>query len=311
MADHNTETRAAIARILGSGTYLKWAASPFHLIDARKVAAEWDGTKRPNCGDPFALGIQRMIQQHRATAPPLPPPAVAIADIWTHDAAFTEGGLSNFAGTARTRAYQLGWRAVYVQLLHTNYGPANEAEMALSQWAQWLKVGWGTYGQGSDPFQDGKDAAAICRRLPALRGWKANGENWAEGDGRWKTEAFLRGWQEGGAPVPLGWSVNSSDTGNYPRDYDYETALSSLLADIDAQVYGADHPGLTVGACLANFAKTSASKPDPVPVNRTTMTFSVDGDGGGPFNDYRTWPGPRRLWRPDKATPATFEALAR
>lgn len=294
--------REGLARIFGSGTYVSWAAKLGNLIDARKLAAEYAGTRKNTCGDPFAQGIQILCREN----PPTPtPPVSALAGIWRRDAAFTEGGLSNFNGPSRERAFTLGWTAVYVQLLHTTYAAANEAEMALSQWAKWEKVGWGTYGQGSDPLQDGRDAAAICRRLPTLRGWKANGETWAEGEGRWKTEAFLRGWNEGGAPVPLGWSVNSSDTASSPRQYDYATALSVPGADIDPQVYGADHPQLTVGACLGNLALI------PVPVDRTTMSFSILASGSGPFPDYRTWPGPRRLWRPDSATVATWEALRR
>lgn len=301
--------RQALSLIFGSGTYLKWAASPFHLIDARKLAAEFDGDSRTRCGDPFAQGLQDLCRENPPLVPP--PPPSPLADIWTHDAAFTEGGLSNFNSAPRDRARATGWTVVYVQLLHTGYVAANLEEMAKSVWNAWLKVGWGAYGQNTDPYQDGKDAAAICKAHSALRGWKANGEDWAERDGRWKTEAFLRGWQDGGAPVPLGWSVNSSDTGNYPRDYDYAMALSSPGSDIDPQVYEADHPTYTVGACLANLAKTDASKPQPVPVNRTSMTFSIDGNGNGPFGDYKTWPGPRRLYRPDKATVSTFDQLAR
>lgn len=307
----SAQGREGLSRVFGSPEYLTWASRVGNLIDARKLAAEFDGIRRTTCGSRYAQGLQILCRENPPITPPPPPPPVPIAEIWTHHAAFTEGGLSNFAGAARDRARQLDWTVAYVQLLHTNYVAANLAEMVKSEWNAWAKVGWGTYGQNTDPYQDGKDAAAMCKAHPILRGWKANGEDWAEMDGRWKTEAFLRGWQEGGAPVPLGWSVNSSDTGNYPRDYDYETALSSPGADIDAQVYEADHPNYTVGACLANFAKTGPSKPEPVPVNRTTMTFSVDGNGNGPFGDYKTWGGPRRLWRPDKATPATFDALVR
>jgi hypothetical protein len=49
----------------------------------------------------------------------------------------------------------------------------------------------------------------------------------------------------------------------------------------------------------------------PVPVPRTAMTFDVNGDGNGPFPDYRTWDGPRRLWNVGNATVQTFDALAR
>lgn len=296
--------RNALSKIFGSPEYLAWASRASNFIDARKLASEFAGVPKNRCGSRYAQGLQTLCREN----PPAPPPnSPTIADIWKQDAAFTEGGLSNFAGAARARAHELGWTAVYVQLMHIapERIAANEAEMARAEWRNWLKVGWGTYGQGSDPYLDGVNAAAICKRL-SLKGWKANGESWAEGtEGYWKTKAFLNGWRDGGAPAPLGWSVNSSDTANFARNYDYGSALSSPGADIDPQVYEADHPGLTVGACLGMLAKV------PVPVDRTTMTFSITGTGTGPFTDYRTWPGPRRLWRPDRATPATFEALVR
>jgi hypothetical protein len=46
-----------------------------------------------------------------------------------------------------------------------------------------------------------------------------------------------------------------------------------------------------------------------VPPARTTMTFDVNAEGIGPFADYRTWSGPRRIWTGDAARPVTFEAL--
>ena len=107
---------------------------------------------------------------------------------------------------------------------------ANVAEMNRTQWSQWTKVGWSTYGQGSDPKQDGLAAAALCKQLN-LAGWKANGEAWAEQQYAWKTSAFVEGWVAGGAPCPLGWSVLSSDTANFARAFDYISALA-LLAQI-------------------------------------------------------------------------------
>ena len=41
------------------------------------------------------------------------------------------------------------------------------------------------------------------------------------------------------------------------------------------------------------------------------MTFDVTVTGKGPFPDYRTWAGPRRLWECEKATVGTFDALSR
>jgi hypothetical protein len=232
-----------------------------------------------------------------------------VAQVWRLDAAFSNGGLSNFAGAVRQHAWDLGWRACYVQLLNIAQGQidANIEEMQKSQWNQWTKPGWGTYGQGTDPEQDGREAAALCKKL-GLPAWKANGEAWAEQNYAWKTAAFLKGWVEGGAPCPLGWSVLSSDTANFAREFDYATAMSVAGADIDLQVYGATAPGYTVGAGLGMLARV---RPVPVPVSRTTMSFDCTNTGQGPFPDYRTWPGPRRLWNCGNASVATFDALAR
>jgi hypothetical protein len=91
---------------------------------------------------------------------------------------------------------------VYVQLLHTVYAAANEAEMQRAGFLPWDKVGWGTYGQDSDPYQDGIEAAAISRRL-SLKGWKANGETWAEGVERHWFVAAVTGTTVSGAKDSL------------------------------------------------------------------------------------------------------------
>lgn len=300
--------RAALKKIFASKPYKDWAAVPGNKTDAAKVAAEFQGTRKPQAGSAYAQGFQTLCRENPPSGTPVPPPvpAVEVAAVWKLDAAFTNGGLSNFAGAARDKAMQTGWEAVYVQLMHISDQQiqANIAEMARSNWNAWVKVGWGTYGQGTDPEQDGQAAAELCKSLPALKGWKANGEAWAEGTYLWKTSAFLKGWVAGGAPVPLGWSVLSSDTANFARNYDYPTALSVAGADIDIQVYGATYPTYTVGAGLGMLAKAN------VPVARTTMSFDVTDTGVGPFPDYRTWAGPRRLWNVGNATVATFEALA-
>ena len=97
----------------------------------------------------------------------------------------------------------------------------------------------------------------------------------------------------------------SSDTANFAREYDYPTALSVDGADIDVQCYGASYPSYTVGAANGMLDKAR------VPRERRTMSFDVNGNGDGPFDDYLTWAGPRRLWQPDMATVATFDRLAR
>ena len=303
-------TRLALEDLFKTPEYRIWALKPGNQIDASKIARNFAGTPTTTCGTLYGKAVQKLVRANPKPSTPIPPPA--IDPVWQLDAAFTSGGLSNFNGSPRDTALATGWKAVYIELLNTTYGAANLAEMVRPPWNPWMKIGWGTYGQGTDPEQDGRNAAAICKANPALKGWKANGETWAEGNESWKTQAFLDGWREGGAPVPLGWSVLSSDTANFARSYAYEVALSALASDIDCQVYGATDAGYTVGACLGMLSKVgNPPGSDPVPVNRTTMTFDVNGNGDGPFTDYLTWPGPRRLWQPDKATVATFNALKR
>lgn len=296
--------RANLQLIFSSDEYKTWAER--NPIDANKIRLEFEGVRRPTAGSRYAKGFQGLCRENPPAGVPIPPtpPASDVAAIFKRDAVMVAGGLSNFNSEPRAEALRLGWSVVSVQLLHTGYAAANEAEMKLSQWNGWIKQGWGTYGQDSDAHQDGKDAAALCKRL-TLSSWKANGELWAEGSGIAKTQDFIRGWVDGGAPCPLGWSVLSSDTANFPRPYDYGAALSVAGADVDIQVYGASYPLYTVAAGLGMLQKAR------VPVSRTTMTFDVNGDGNGPFADYRTWTGPRRLYNQGDATVDTFRQLVR
>lgn len=301
-----------------STRYKTWKL--LHLTDAAKVEAELRGDRRPSNGSPYGRILTEAIREARilddiAGGPVgpvvVPPQPTVLSPIWQLDAVFTRS-LSSFSGLQRQSARDAGYSAVYVQLAHTPYVEPNLAEMSVFTREGWKLVGWGTYGQDSEPYEDGLRAAVLCKTTATLLGWKANGEVWAEGERAWKTADFLRGWKAGGAPVPLGWSVLSSDTSNFARSFDYVTALSAAGADIDFQVYGATKSTYTVDACLGMAARAH------VPLNRIAMTFDVNGDddprllpGSGPFADYRTWPGPRRIWTGDDSTPDTFKQMAR
>lgn len=271
--------------------------------DKEKVTSEASGVRRPM---PSALLARAAVRNYRLdiAQTPAPPSTSALANVWRHDAVWTTA-LSSFNGTNRQAAFQHGWRIVYVQLLHAANGQANELELPVFLREGWTTVGWGTYGQGTDPYKDGLAAAAITRRVTALRGWKGNGEAWAEGEHAWKTAEFVRGWRDGGASVPLGFSVLSSDTASFARAFDYQAALAIPGADIDIQAYGATNPRYTVAAGLANLATAK------VPADRATVSIDITSTGQGPFNDYRTWAGPRRLWVGEWASPTTWEALDR
>ena len=191
----STAGRAALQQIFSSPPYKDWAKVPGNKTDATKVALEFEGVRRPTAGSLYAKGLQNLCRLNPPDGTPVPPPPLppsTLSAVWKLDAAFTNGGLSNFAGAPRQHAWDLGWRAVYVQLMHINQDQvdANVAEMNRTQWSQWTKVGWSTYGQGSDPKQDGLAAAALCKQLN-LAGWKANGEAWAEQQYAWKTSAFV------------------------------------------------------------------------------------------------------------------------
>jgi hypothetical protein len=299
--------RSALEKIFASTEYKRWATNPANATDAYKIAMEFTGRSR------YAQGFQTLCRENKPVIPvpppppppdpPPTPPVGALSPVWRRDAVYCIG-LSSFDGSKRGPAKIAGFTAVYVQLLHGMAGSfdANADEIAVFRREGWTVCGWGTYGQGSDPENDGRRSAEIVRQL-GLAGWKANGEAWAEGADSWKTQAFVDGWKAGGAPGPLGWSVLSSDTANFAREYAYGAAMAVEGSDIDIQVYGSTYPTYTVGAGLGMLEKAK------VPPARTTMTFDVNAEGIGPFADYRTWSGPRRIWTGDAARPVTFEAL--
>lgn len=267
--------------------------------DKRKVELAAGGVRRPPPSNREAL-VAWVLYLRGVENPPAQSP---LAPVWQHDAVYTTT-LGNF-GEQRHDAWQAGFRTVYAQLLHAQYLDNNVAHLDLFRNEGWEICGWGTYGYGTDPEQDGRDAAALVKQY-GLAGWRANGEAWAEAAAAYKTAAFLKGWDEAGAPCPLGWSVLSSDTANFARSFDYVTALKAPGADIDIQVYGASHPLYTVSAGLGMLAKAE------VPVARTTMTFDITPNGDGPFADYRTWGGPRRVFVGEYARAGyTFQQLAR
>jgi hypothetical protein len=268
-------------------------------LDKSKVASAKAGVRKKSPSNREARAAWELYLRTPAPPPPSPTP---LAEPWREDAVFTTA-LGNF-GEQRHDAWNTGFRRVYVNLLHAAEYDNNVNHLVLFRNENWGITGWGTYGQGTDPYQDGLAAGSLCKQF-GLDSWKANGEAWAEGPYAWKTSEFLRGWRESGPRAVLGWSVLSSDTANFGRNFDYPTALSAEGADIDLQVYGATHPTYTVSAGLGMLRNTQ------VPQTRTTMTFDITPEGDGPFNDYRTWPGPRRLWIGEWSRPSTFAALAR
>lgn len=268
------------------------------------VAAYISGTgRRPTEAElgknHYARGLVLFEDEHRSRS---------VHPLWKRDVVFTRT-LSNFSGDERDAALAHGWTVIANQVMHTPYVDANLAEEASIrpglQARGWAWVGWATYGQGSDPHNDGETAAYICRRQ-GYAGWIANGEAWAEYDGWWKSSAFISAWNAAGAPCPLAVSCLASDTGNFARAFDFDSWLAVPGCAIMPQVYGYPNPNYTVGAELASLQHTN------VPTARLNLTFSVEPNTGlGPFGDYNTWAGPRGLWTGDDSSQATFAGLSR
>lgn len=229
----------------------------------------------------------RWLRRRRRPAVP------AVSGVWLEDGVFVSV-LSNWQGTLRQRARAAGYGWVAVQLANAPWQDENLDELmrlrAELDLAGWKVVGWATYGQGTDPVADGAKAAGLVSLL-RLDGWVANGEDWAEGVNAWKTKAFLRA---GGGGKPLAFSVLSSTTASYGREFDYPAALSYPGSAIMPQVYGATVPAYTVEAMRASLNITN------VPLERVCPTFEVrSSDSQGPFWDYQRWKGPRSLWLGD------------
>lgn len=299
-------TRDALAQLFQSGPYREWAAR--YTVDARKVALEFDGQRRPSAGSEYGRALVNICRAHPPMVEPAPSPLNAL---WQRDLVFTRT-LSSFTGVLRDAARANGFSVVLVQLDHVGYAEANRAELAAigpGLRAQgWKICGWATYGYedtnvSHDARADGARHAAIRREL-GLDGWVANGELWAEGGRAWKTAAYLDGWRLGGGTGPLAVSCLSSTVSGWAREFDYGSWLAVPGAAIMPQVYGASDPGYTVANCLDTLGRGR------VPADRLALTFDVK-QGSGPFADYRTWGGPRSVYTGDDSTTSTWAALRR
>lgn len=238
----------------------------------------------------------------------------SVHPLWKRDVVFSRT-LSNFSGNERTAALTRGWTVIANQVLNNpQYEAANLAEEdAIRPGLEavgWAVIGWGTYGQNTDPHDDGVRAARMVQARGYV-GWIANGETWAEEADIWKSRAFLDGWHLAGGGCPLAVSCLASNTYNFNRAFDFDAWLAEPGCAIMPQVYGYPEPSYTVDAELGSLARNTS-----VPTYRLNLTFSVapkhtDTPGLGPFADYNTWPGPRGLWTGDDSTLATFVGLDR
>ena len=104
----STAGRAALQQIFSSPPYKDWAKVPGNKTDATKVALEFEGVRRPTAGSLYAKGLQNLCRLNPPDGTPVPPPPLppsTLAAVWKLDAAFTNGGLSNFAGAPRQHAW--------------------------------------------------------------------------------------------------------------------------------------------------------------------------------------------------------------
>jgi hypothetical protein len=65
--------RDGLTRVFGSPEYLEWASRARNLIDARKLASEYAGVRKPTCGSKYAQGLQILCRENPPITP-IPPP---------------------------------------------------------------------------------------------------------------------------------------------------------------------------------------------------------------------------------------------
>lgn len=234
-----------------------------------------------------------------------------LAPVWQRDHVFvtTPSSFPNELG--RSEALAQGFTLLLPQLMHTNDATLNRKQVALMgsslRREGWAIGGWGTFGQGTDPRQDGVDAAHICDVL-GLDGWLGNGEKWAEGDNAWKSAAFLEGWHAAGAPCPVGVSCNGSTTANFAPPLDWQAWLEQDGALIAPQIYGNLNPALQWGSTVAALTKHAG-----VPADRCAMTFGTYVDDRLkwpiPWDEYRTWLGVRGAYLGERTPRAGWALL--
>jgi len=64
--------RDGLARVFGSAEYMTWASRVGNVIDARKLAAEYQGQQKTTCGSKYAQGLQILCRENPPV--PVPPP---------------------------------------------------------------------------------------------------------------------------------------------------------------------------------------------------------------------------------------------
>ena len=165
---------------------------------------------------PIREGVRGVVPREpseRNTDPTSAGPS-GLADVWKRDAAFTNGGLSNFAGRpASVRSSWDGLRCTSSCCTPPMRKPTSTrcASARGPSGRRWD-------GAPTAKAQTLRRTAETPLTCVANWGWRdgrRTGEAWAEAQYSWKTVTFINGWRSGGSPCPLGWSVLSSDTANF------------------------------------------------------------------------------------------------
>jgi hypothetical protein len=230
--------------------------------------------------------------------------------LWQQDGVFCVG-LSAF-NQYRAIAFQHGFRWMAPILTHDPAAIGNKTELerhaATDRAEGWKLAGWGTYGQAATPETDAALAVGLVKEL-GLDGWVANGEAWAEGANISYSNRFIAEWKAEGGTGPLAVSCLSSDTANWAREFDYEAWLA-IGSAVMPQVYGNEHPGYTVAACLGMLEKAH------VPQAELNLTFGTYESSGGrpltvPYTDYQGWSGPRTVYVGERTAVDGWPKLAR
>jgi len=184
-----------------------------------------------------------------------------ISPVWRRKGLYTRS-LSSITGAHREAAHWAGYRAISIQF-DSEYTAGSLKELNDVRFYRengWAVVGWATFGYNTDPYNDGRRHAMYVDDHH-LDGFMPNGEVWAEGADRWKSEAYMQGWldwhRENGVVLPpLMLSCMSSVTGNFARDMDFKPWVEYPGCAISPQCYTASNPDYTFPAMYLSYSRT-------------------------------------------------------
>lgn len=211
-----TPTRDAIERLLNSSVYALWAAE--HPIDARKVAFERDGTRRPTAGSSYARALIDLLRLH--PRPVVAPPVEDPMEFWRSQGFYMSWGLQNGTWNESEMVRQAkakGAEWIAVQDLHANRLRRDAIKAACAAQGVGLAI-W----RWSDTIANSKDAIAF---------WSPNA--WIENVEHFDWEGGLPGAVRAFKPdMPMAVITNFSGCGA-ERDGSYNSLKAKPWIDAD------------------------------------------------------------------------------